>query len=50
MIVACCFFQNEFVLSKLYILVNLCEMILNDESIRRAIDHVCYERIDLNED
>ncbi|CAF0742169.1 unnamed protein product [Adineta steineri] len=37
--------QNEFVLHKLYIMANLCEIGLFDFTIHQAIDQVCNERL-----
>ncbi|CAF3568370.1 unnamed protein product [Rotaria sordida] len=37
--------QNEFVLNKLYIMANLCEIGLYDFTINQGIDRVCHERI-----
>ncbi|UJR32014.1 hypothetical protein I4U23_019484 [Adineta vaga] len=37
---------NEFVLNKLYIMANLCEIGLFDFTIKQAIDQVCQERLD----
>ncbi|CAF4968500.1 unnamed protein product [Rotaria sp. Silwood1] len=37
--------QNEFVLNKLYIIANLCEIGLLDLTINQAIDQVCNERL-----
>ncbi|CAF2713586.1 unnamed protein product [Rotaria sp. Silwood2] len=37
--------QNELVLNKLYIMVNLCEIGLDNFTINQAIDQVCHERI-----
>ncbi|CAF1946266.1 unnamed protein product [Rotaria magnacalcarata] len=37
--------QNEFVLNKLYIMANLCEIGLLDITINQAIDEVCNHRI-----
>jgi len=36
---------NEFVLNKLYIMANLCEIGLYDVTINQAIDQVCQERL-----
>lgn len=37
---------NEFVLNKLYIMANLCEIGLYDFTINQAVDKVCQERLD----
>ncbi|CAF1104683.1 unnamed protein product [Rotaria sordida] len=37
--------QNEFVLNKLYIIANLCEIGLFDLTINQAVDQVCNERL-----
>jgi legumain len=37
--------QNEFVLNKLYIMANLCEIGLFDFTINQAVDEVCRERV-----
>ncbi|CAF1648978.1 unnamed protein product [Adineta ricciae] len=37
---------NEFVLNKLYIMANLCEIGLYDFTINQAVDQVCQERLD----
>ncbi len=37
--------QNEFVLNKLYIMANLCEIRLYDSIINQAVDQVCKQRI-----
>jgi len=40
--------QNEFVLNKLYIMANLCEIGLYDFTIKQAVDQVCRERLNFN--
>jgi len=37
--------QNEFVLNKLYIMANLCEVGLRDFTIKNAVDVVCTSRL-----
>jgi legumain len=37
--------QNEFVLNKLWMMVNLCEIHLNDFVIKHAIDQACSQRL-----
>jgi len=37
--------QNEFVLNKLYIMANLCEVGLYDFTINQAVDQVCHDRL-----
>jgi legumain len=37
--------QNEFVLNKLYIMANLCEIGLYDYTINQSVDSVCQERL-----
>jgi len=39
---------NEFVLNKLYIMANLCEIGLYDFTINKAVDEVCRERLHFN--
>lgn len=41
-------FQNEFVLNKLYIMANLCQIGLRDYSINQSIDYVCHKRLHLD--
>jgi len=36
---------NEFVLNKLYVMANLCEIGLYDYTINQAVDEVCQERL-----
>ena len=36
--------QNEFVLQHLYVMANLCQVGLDDETVNRAIDEVCVDR------
>jgi len=40
--------QNEFVLNKLYIMANLCEIGLYDFTINQAVDQVCNKRLDFD--
>jgi len=40
--------QNEFVLNKLYIMANLCEIGLYDYTINQAVDQVCQKRFDFD--
>ncbi|CAM4771692.1 unnamed protein product [Rotaria magnacalcarata] len=37
--------QNEFVLNKLYIMANLCEIGLRDFTTKQAVDEICNERL-----
>jgi len=39
---------NEYVLNKLYVLANLCQVGLYDTTINQAVDDVCQERLDFD--
>jgi len=39
---------NEFVLNKLYVMANLCEVGLYDYTINQAVDDVCQQRLDFD--
>lgn len=40
--------QNEYVLNKLWMTANLCEIGLQDYTINQAVDHVCKTRLDFD--